>query len=508
MTEAETAKESDDLALSGTIVAGRYKVIKRLGAGGMGQVFLVQHVHTDERLALKALLDTVIKDTNALERFRREARTPARIDSDHVVRVTDADAAPELKGAPFLVMEYLRGEDLDGYCEKSGPLPPREVVNFLRQIARVLDKAHGLGIIHRDLKPENVFVTQREDGSAFIKILDFGIAKFTGGAAHDLVNKTATSPGEIFGTPLFMSPEQARGMSEEITRQTDIWAMGLLAQKMLSGEEYWTAQTLTALISQIVYEPMKKPSVRGAQLGPAYDEWFLKCCARDPKDRFASAGAAVVALAKAFDLPDAERFVPDAAPSVRLQIEDIVPPTSARAEKPLSKTDLQLATTGLAGRPSEPPRSKMTLAVIAAALLFGIGGVAFYVSHNASNASNASNAPNASNAQNGVSNGASDGDKRTAAATPTETAAIRPEATATSTAVAQSVAVVPAASATAAEARSTATASATLAGHPANVPPHPGKVPAGPVTTPPAATTTGPAVKPPPPPSNPLDSRE
>jgi serine/threonine-protein kinase len=263
---------------------------------------------------------------------------------------------------------------------------------------------------------------------------------------------------------------------------------------MLSGEEYWTAQTLTALISQIVYEPMKKPSDRGAQLGPAYDEWFLKCCARDPKDRFASAGVAVAALAKAFDLPDADRFVPDAAPSVRLQIEEIVPPTSARAEKPLSKTDLQLATTGLAGRPSEPPRSKTMLALIAAGLLFGIGGVAFYVSHNASN---------------GASTGASDGDKRTTAAataTSTETTAIRPEATATSTAVAQSVAVVPATSATVAE--PPATVSAATTARPTNPPPHPVKLPAGPATTPPAATTTAPVVKPPPPPTNPLDSRQ
>ena len=367
----EKKKPADDLALAGTVVAGRYKILKRLGTGGMGQVFLVQHVHTDERLALKALLDTVIQDTNALERFRREARTPARIDSDHVVRVTDADAAPELKGSPFLVMEYLKGEDLDAYVKRTGPLAPREVVNFVKQIARVLDKAHALGIIHRDLKPENIFITQREDGSAFLKILDFGIAKFTGGAAHDLVGKTATSPGEIFGTPLYMAPEQARGESEAITSESDIWAVGLLVQKMLSPKEYWTAKTLTALISQIVYEPMKAPSERGAELGPsatpsiaqAYDAWFLKCCAREPKDRFPSAGAAVAALARAFKLPDTDRLVPDAAPSVRVATE---PPPSARPtpEKSFSKTDLQLATTGLAPRPIEGGRSWAKVALI------------------------------------------------------------------------------------------------------------------------------------------------
>ena len=282
----------------GTVIADRYRVVRQLGRGGMGSVFLVEHVHTDEQLALKILHSAVIADSVALERFRREARTPARINSDHVVRVTDADVAANLNGAPFLVMEYLRGEDLDQRVERGGAVPPTEVVLYLRQAARALDKAHALGIVHRDLKPENLFLTTREDGTPCIKILDFGIAKITGEASRELVRAAATTTGQIFGTPLFMSPEQAKGESSKICAQTDVWALGLIAHRLLTGRDIWTAETITHLIAQIAYEPMPVPSEHGAPFGHDYDGWFAVCCARDVKNRYASAGEAVTALAK------------------------------------------------------------------------------------------------------------------------------------------------------------------------------------------------------------------
>ncbi len=283
----------------GTVIAERYRVVRQLGRGGMGSVFLVEHVHTDEQLALKILHSAVISDQVALERFRREARTPARINSDHVVRVTDADVAANLNGAPFLVMEYLRGEDLDQRVERGGQVPPTDVVLYLRQTARALDKAHALGIVHRDLKPENLFLTTREDGTPCIKILDFGIAKITGEASRELVRAAATTTGQIFGTPLFMSPEQAKGESSKICAQTDVWALGLIAHRLLTSRDIWTAETITHLIAQIAYEPMPVPSEHGAPFGHIYDAWFAVCCARDVKNRYASAGEAVTALAKA-----------------------------------------------------------------------------------------------------------------------------------------------------------------------------------------------------------------
>ena len=310
----------------------------------MGSVVLVQHVHTDERLALKLLHSTVVKDAATLDRFRREARTPARIDSDHVVRVTDADVAPELGGVPFLVMEYLRGEDLEHLAERRGPIPPSEVVGILAQAARALDKAHGIGIVHRDLKPENLFVTQREDGTPNVKILDFGIAKMTGGDMKEAGRLTAT--GQIFGTPLYMSPEQAMAESDKICAQTDVWALGLIAHRLLTGKEFWTATTLTHLVAQIAFEPISAPSTRGCELGPAYDEWFLKCCSRPIEARFRSAGEAVSALAGALRVTDSPSQLARLPMSVRI-------PTGHRLEE----RDMLAATSAPDQLGSTPPSS-------------------------------------------------------------------------------------------------------------------------------------------------------
>lgn len=270
----------------------------------MGSVYLVQHLKTDEELALKVLHSTIVTDQVALERFQREARTPARIGSDHVVRVVDADVAPELGGVPFMVMELLQGCDLDQLLERRGTLPPVEVVSFLRQAARALDKAHAMGIVHRDLKPENLFLTTREDGSLFIKVLDFGIAKISGAAGDLARHGSVTTTGQIFGTPLYMSPEQAKAESAKISPQTDVWALGLIAHKLLTGRDVWTAETLTHLIAQIAYEPMPVPSTRGAAFGPAYDAWFARCCAREAQARYGSAGEAVAALASSLGVND------------------------------------------------------------------------------------------------------------------------------------------------------------------------------------------------------------
>src|SRR4051812_21738490 len=187
----------------------------------MGSVYLVQHLHTEQQLALKLLHATIVTDEVALTRFRREARAPARIGSDHVVKVTDADVAPELGGVPFLVMEWLRGQSLEDLINERGTLSSAEVVLYLRQTARALDKAHAAGIVHRDLKPENLFLTTREDGTACLKILDFGIAKLAHGG-EEAARLKATGTGQVFGTPLYMSPEQIKAELDKITARSDV----------------------------------------------------------------------------------------------------------------------------------------------------------------------------------------------------------------------------------------------------------------------------------------------
>jgi serine/threonine-protein kinase len=333
----------------------------------------------------------VVTDATTLDRFRREARTPARIDSDHVVRVTDADVAPELGGVPFLVMEYLRGEDLEHLAARRGALPPSDVVTLLAQAARALDKAHALGIVHRDLKPENLFVTQREDGTPHVKILDFGIAKMTGGDVKEAGRLTAT--GQIFGTPLYMSPEQAMAESEKICPQTDVWALGLIAHRLLHGKDFWTATTLTHLVAQIAFEPIPAPSARGSTLGPAYDEWFAKCCCRPIEGRFKGAGEAVSALAAALRVTDSPSQLARLPMSVRIptgdQLEerDMLAATSApealtgtpasAMTGPSSPPTTALGRTQFGAEAAKPGRVPRTLGfVIGGALAVIAGGIA------------------------------------------------------------------------------------------------------------------------------------
>jgi serine/threonine-protein kinase len=285
-----------------TIIASRYRVIRELGRGGMGVVYVVEHTRTGDQVALKLLYGQGARDPGTIERFRREARASARIKSEHVVKVIDADVAPELENAPFLVMELLNGNDLEKQIETRGAMPPQEVIHYLSQAARALDKSHAMSIVHRDLKPENLFVHQREDGSTILKILDFGISKVVGGEAADMTGAGMTSTGSVMGTPLYMAPEQARGRVNEIGPATDVWAMGLIALRLLTGEIYWRANTVAELMVQILAEPMAPPSQRWHFLPPAFDTWFARSCERDPKQRWPSVGQQIEALGAVFGI--------------------------------------------------------------------------------------------------------------------------------------------------------------------------------------------------------------
>jgi serine/threonine-protein kinase len=283
---------------SGTVIVGRYRVERLIGSGGMGAVYEVEHLHTGQRLALKVL--TMQHQGAAVERFKREARAASRIQSDHVVRVTDADVAPDLGGTPFLVMELLDGADLE-HATAGGAAPREDVVAWLRQVARALSKAHEAGIVHRDLKPENLFLTRREDGSPLVKVLDFGIAKLTAESG------VLTRSDQFLGTPAYMAPEQAESQGAPVTAAADLYSMGLIAFRLLAGRSYWRPGTLAQMLAQILVEPMAPASERGSTLGPAFDAWFARACARDPSKRFESAFHEVEALAGALGLPEEKR---------------------------------------------------------------------------------------------------------------------------------------------------------------------------------------------------------
>ncbi len=264
----------------------------------MGVVYEVVHARTGEHLALKVLLASAGALTVDLHRFKQEARASAKIKSEHVVRVLDADTAPELNGAPFLVMELLEGLDLEQAATLSPP-GPATVIEWLLQIAPALDKAHRLGIVHRDLKPDNLFLTNVEGRPPIVKILDFGIAKITDESS------TATASGQVLGTPKYMAPEQV-SQNSKVTGATDLYALGLVAYRLLLGESYYRGPVM-GVLAELLHGVAYAPSVRHPQLSAEFDNWFLQACHRDPARRFTSASQQIEALAVALEISKATR---------------------------------------------------------------------------------------------------------------------------------------------------------------------------------------------------------
>jgi serine/threonine-protein kinase len=289
----DLALRADSQSERDPLVGGRYRVVREIGRGAMGVVYEVEHVHTGERLALKHGLVDERHDPQFLERFRREARTWARIAHEHVVRIVDADTS-STDDAPYLVMELLKGFSLEELVAKRGRVPAAVVLELLLQIASALDHAHAVGIVHRDLKPENVFVHFAGDGKATVKILDWGIAKSLDDETTDI-----TATGMIVGTPSYMAPEQAVGKLDAIGRASDIWAVGMIATYLVTGDDYWQAENTGLLLLKVGRGATSKPSLRWKWLTSAFDEWFARSCMFEPSKRWPSVGEQVEGLCEA-----------------------------------------------------------------------------------------------------------------------------------------------------------------------------------------------------------------
>lgn len=289
----------------GTIFATRYRVERWIATGGMGAVYEVTHLETDRRRALKVMHPHLIQSDDMRDRFRREAKVAAQIQSAFIVDVFDAGIDESTK-MPFLVMELLQGEELSQCLARVGRFGPEETVNYLWQTALALDKTHRAHIVHRDLKPENLFLHEQEDGPPRIKILDFGIAKLIADASTD-GNATRS-----LGTPLYMAPEQFHSNSS-VSPASDIYALGMMAYTMLVGRGYWheeksNSQNIFGVIAQLMQGPSEPPSERAlrqdVELPPSFDEWFAQATAKKPGERFLSATAAIRGLASALDVAE------------------------------------------------------------------------------------------------------------------------------------------------------------------------------------------------------------
>jgi serine/threonine-protein kinase len=343
--------ESEFVKLSiGDVFHRRYRIDRLIKTGGFGAVYEVFDHNTDGRRALKVMLQSAFEDPELYERFMREVKIAGSIESDHIVRVYDAGTDDETR-MPFMVMELLEGEELAVLAKRQAmlqrPLPWAEILDYLAQTARALDKvhAHPKKIVHRDLKPQNLFVTRRENGEACIKVLDFGIAKI------DTTDKTHTRE---LGTPKYMAPEQIRGQSKLISPATDTYALGHIAYTLLAGEAYWTeeeknAESAFLLLANVVAGVQDPPVSRARRrskvaLPAAFDAWFLKATAMDPGERFDKATGCIAALAEVLSIPQrvslqSEQSFDPLAParSLTAQVsgETTAPPLPSELQPPL-----------------------------------------------------------------------------------------------------------------------------------------------------------------------------
>jgi serine/threonine-protein kinase len=276
----------------GDLLAGKYRIDRILGAGGMGVVVAAHHVHLEEKVAIKFLLTEMITSGEAVARFTREARAAVKIKSDHVVRVSDVGMLEN--GAPYMVMEYLEGEDLSGWIKKRGALSVEQSVEFLLQTCEAIAEAHTLGIIHRDLKPANLFVIRRPDGALSVKVLDFGISKMRG-AGSSVPDVSITKTSAMMGSPLYMSPEQMQS-AKDVDPRADIWAMGIILYELLTGEAPFVAESVPELVAKVLSVPPPSLRSKRSEAPEGLDAVIIKCLEKDPANRFESVAELAHAL--------------------------------------------------------------------------------------------------------------------------------------------------------------------------------------------------------------------
>jgi serine/threonine protein kinase len=313
------------------VIANKYRLVDEIGRGGVGVVYVADHVELEHRVAVK-FLRVGIDDATTVERFRREARAAARIRSEHVARVSDFG---DHDGSPFLVMEYLVGEDLESALATSGPLVMADAVHHVLQTLEALAEAHVQGVVHRDLKPSNLFLATRPDGVRVIKLLDFGISKET----HDTSASITGTAGWI-GSPRYMSPEQLQ-MATDLDAGSDIWGLGVTLFELLTGESPFAGGSVPMTCVSILKDEPKSLCELRPELPVGLERVILRCLEKTRAERWANVAELAVAL-RPFGTPGI----------VDISIERIVDLHASQAGDPVDEIESRIEQVG--GRTAIP----------------------------------------------------------------------------------------------------------------------------------------------------------
>ncbi|HWB79925.1 MAG TPA: serine/threonine-protein kinase [Nannocystaceae bacterium] len=281
------------LPLGGRLLDGRFKLLERIGRGGMASVWLARNVRVDRLVAIKLIRPEVARDDDMVARFRSEARAAGRIGHPNICDILDSGRSPI---GPYIVMEVLKGASLGELLTEASTLAPPTAVMLVREALRGLSAAHRAGIVHRDLKPENIFLHQAEGGEPMVKLMDFGVAKFTDGTGE-----ARTEHGALLGTPEYMAPEQFRGAAHAEAR-TDIWAMGAILYRALTGKNAFGGPTVAATLLMVASEQPAPIHSLAPDVPDGLVDIVMKCLAKEPSDRYADVAALDDALAP-FDAP-------------------------------------------------------------------------------------------------------------------------------------------------------------------------------------------------------------
>ena len=332
--------------LVGRVLAERYHMLKRLGEGGMGQVYLAEHVKMNRQCAVKVMNGALLTDSDSAQRFAREASNAARIIHPNVAAVFDYG---ETDGLMYLVMEYVEGEPLTRLLEREGGLPPSRAVDIAHQVCEALVAAHELGIVHRDLKPDNIIVAAGKNGHDIAKVVDFGIAK----AIEEGPNESLTRTGLVIGTPEYMSPEQLLG--DPVDARSDIYSLGCILYQMLTGRRTFDEPTREQMIKRRLTEKAPHPKDLVPALPKTLDLIVARMLARTPNDRYAAAAEVrdllipAIALEGGFDDPSWRQPTTRSNPTVFIQAAEqptqaMTPFPGVTAQRPIWKRPAYVGT--------------------------------------------------------------------------------------------------------------------------------------------------------------------